>query len=225
MNQLYRKCQSAGIRPQHVAEVGVYLPGQSNVLNFIDAGSRATLVEADPVTCLAIQAYFSHRPDVVLHAVAVADDDGPVELIRREASTFMSRLTGSPAIVNDRYVVRDADRFVVEGIRFSQLDDGTIDLLSVDIEGAEWLVIKHLVSRPAVLSVETHGKFYDNPNLAEILAWTVHNGYAVWFKNDSDTAFLKKDFRPVTFAERTGLRLTEARFALYRRWKRFIHRR
>ena len=43
-----------------------------------------------------------------------------------------------------------------------------IDLLSVDTEGCEWFVLQTLRSRPAVISIETHGGLYLNPHRDEI---------------------------------------------------------
>ncbi len=77
----------------------------------------------------------------------------------------------SPAQVNDDYQIRKEDRFQVGCVRFDEIDDGSIDLLSVDTEGSEWYVLKYLKSRPLVISVETHGKSYLNPFFGEISAW------------------------------------------------------
>jgi len=38
-------------------------------------------------------------------------------------------------------------------------------------------VLKHLVSRPKVISIETHGKYYLNPFLTEITQWMEREGY------------------------------------------------
>jgi hypothetical protein len=42
-------------------------------------------------------------------------------------------------------------------------------LLSVDTEGCEWYALKNLKSRPKVISLETHGKYYTNAYIKEIL--------------------------------------------------------
>lgn len=223
MNRLYQKCQSAGIRPQHVAEVGVYSPELSNVLPYIQAGVRTTLVEADPVLGEKIQARFANQPHVTLHRVAVSDENGTVELVQRGPSTFLSQLAVSPAIVNDGYVLSDEDRFLVKSLKFSEIDDKTIDLLSIDIEGAEWFVVKHLVSRPAVISIETHCKYYRNPYLTEIQNWMVSNNYRPWFMNDCDTVFVRADVLQPRDNDKFRLRLAYLSHHL-KGWKRWFRR-
>lgn len=215
-NSLFRKLKQKGYSPEHVAEVGVYLPETSNVYDFILAGVRCTLVEADPDSSAAIGAHFAGRHNVSLHRMAVYDKGGSLELIRCGASTYAAAIENSPAVVNDRYRLQDADRFVVDAVTFDVIDDGSIDLLSVDIEGGEWFVIKHMVSRPAVISLETHGPRYKNPYMAEIEAWMRSNGYALWYKEKSDSVYLRIGALEVTFFDRIRLFAANARFFLKR---------
>jgi hypothetical protein len=81
--------------------------------------------------------------------------------------------------VNDYFRVNEEDKFVANSIIFSEIDKGTFDLISIDIEGAEWYVIKHMISRPNIISIETHGKFYTNPNIREIKNWMQLNNYTL----------------------------------------------
>ena len=53
---LHRRVRAKGFAPAHVAEVGVFLPEDSNVYGWITSGVRATLVEADPLTVDKIRA-------------------------------------------------------------------------------------------------------------------------------------------------------------------------
>jgi FkbM family methyltransferase len=106
---------------------------------------------------------FREYNNVELLPYAVYDRHGVLELVQRSASTFVSTLPYSPAQINDNYHIQKEDEFTVECRKFDELDDGSIDLLSVDTEGSEWYVVKNLVSRPLIISVETHGKSYLNP--------------------------------------------------------------
>jgi FkbM family methyltransferase len=205
-----------GFLPRHVAEVGVYHPATSNILPYVRQGLRCTLVEPDPRSIAAIKEHFAGLPNVTLHEVAVFDRGGRIELTQRQASTFVSELSASPAIVNDGYQDRAEDRFTVEARTFDQLDDGSIDLLSVDVEGSEWFVVKHMVSRPAVLSLETHGGAYRNPHLGEILRWTRSEGYQVLAKTLADTVFVRPGVVPVTLGDRARLAAMELRLAIRR---------
>ena len=168
---LFSKLKKKKIQLNHVAEVGVYLPQTSNIGAFTKAGIKSTFVEPDPSSIEAIKKYFKNTSNVNIHPVAVFDKSGKVELVQRKASTYLKVLEASPAIINDEYITSDNDTFTVDAVTFDEIDDGSIDLLSIDIEGGEWFVIKHMVSRPLVLSVETHGAMYTNPYIDEIKQW------------------------------------------------------
>ncbi len=217
--RLYVKLKRKQFSPFHVAEVGVYHPETSNVFDFILEGVRATLVEPDPRSIKLIEERFSEQNNVTLHKVAVYEKDGMITLAQREASTFASFLEASPAIINDSYELNESDTFSVEAKRFDSIDDGTIDLLSVDTEGCEWYVIKYLVSRPGVISVETHGGIYTNPNFKAIDAWMRRNDYSVWFKDKSDTVYVRKNVINLNFIDAIELRLTNIFLALRKRKK------
>jgi FkbM family methyltransferase len=213
---IYKRLKNRGIKFNHVCEVGVYLPETSNIINFIKDGIRTTLVEADPDTVERIKEYFSgYNIEVV--PVAVWDTNGVIKLSKAAASTFVTALEASPAIVNDKYQVKEENTFEVPCRIFSEIDDGSIDLLSVDIEGGEWYVIKHLKSRPNVISIETHGKYYTNPFFKEIEDWMQHEGYNTWYKDRSDTVYIKNGFVTSTFGERVTTHLTLSKI----RWKKF----
>ena len=99
--------------------------------------------------------------------------------------------------MNDGYVIAAGRSFTVPAVTFDTIDDGTIDVLAIDIEGGEWFVLRHLVSRPAIISVETHGKRYVNPYRAEIDAWMRAEGYGAWYRDDSDTVYRRGWTAPV----------------------------
>ena len=202
---LFRRVTARGFRPSHVAEVGVWHPETSMVLPYIHDGVRTTLVEPDPDSIVLIKEAFAGRENVTLHPVAACDFSGTVELCKRESSTFVSFLSSSPALVNDDCDISRTETFTAEARLFSEIDDGTIDLLSVDTEGSEWFVVKNLKSRPAVISVETHGGMYRNPYLREIKAWMADNRYRLWYRDKSDSVYVKQDAISVSFWDRLGL--------------------
>lgn len=186
---LYDAVTAAGIPVAHACEVGVYLPDTSNVRRWIERGTRTTLVECDPQVVAQLEARWGTRQTVRIVPRAVADAPGLLTLYRTGASTFGANVPSAPALVNDAYRPAARDAFTVEAVPFDTIDDGTIDVLSIDIEGGEWFVLKHLASRPQVISVETHGKHYVNPYAAEIAAWMAGNGYGAWYRDKSDTVY------------------------------------
>lgn len=201
LREIYKKIKQRNISLNHVCEVGVYLPKTSNVYDFIQDGVRTTLVEADPETNKEINTFFAGK-NYTLFPVAIWDNEGVIKLCKAKASTFVADLTSSPAIENDRYVVEEEDTFEVPCTKFSTIDDGSIEFLSIDIEGSEWYVIKHMVSRPKILSIETHGKYYTNPFMKEIAAWIATNNYSVWYKDSSDTVYVLQDVLTPSFSDK-----------------------
>ncbi len=220
---IFKKLQKKGFKATHVAEIGVWHPETSNIYDYIKLGIRCTLVEPDPHSIELIRTHFSKQNNITLHPVAVYDFNGRIELSQRAASTFVSALSASPALINDEYQVNEDDSFEVEAKTFDKIDDGTIDLLSIDIEGSEWFVIKHMLSRPAVISLETHGAIYLNPHLNQILEWMKRNGYIVWYKDNSDTLFVKPD-RIETDWKDTGNLLLKNLYLLMKRTRKQIKR-
>ena len=53
------------------------------------------------------------------------------------------------------------------------------DVIFIDIEGSEWFVRKNMISRPNVVSIETHGALYVNPFKNEINNWMKAEGYMI----------------------------------------------
>lgn len=216
LKKIYRKLKKRNIIFRHVCEVGVYLPETSNIVDFIKDGVRATLLEADMDKVEKIKSYFKGY-NINIFPVAVWDYNGTIQLSKAAASTFVTELKSSPAIINDKYKINEGDTFEVPCMIFSDIDDGTIDLLSIDIEGSEWYVLKYLKSRPAVISVETHGKYYTNPFITEIQNWMMRENYILWFKDASDTVFVHKNVLVPDMVDKINNRLVEGKLL----WKKF----
>ena len=205
---LLRRLNAKGFRPSHVAEIGVWHPQTSNVYQYIQDGIRTTLVEPDPNSIALIKSQFADYDNVTLYECALCNFSGQVELVQRESSTFVSTLPVSPALVNDDYDIKQTDKFTAEARLFSEIDDGTIDLLSVDTEGSEWFVIKHMLSRPAVISIETHGGMYVNPYIDKLQQWMDDNNYVLWYKDKSDSIFMLRGTIPVSIIDKIRHRIS-----------------
>jgi FkbM family methyltransferase len=218
--RIYRRLSSKGFEPIHAAEVGVHQPEESNLYDYVIQGVRCTLVEPDPASIKAIRERFSRHSNVNLHPVAAYDFNGELNLLQRGPSTYVSELEDSPAVTNDEYTPNPEDTFTVQAVKFNEIDDGTIDLLSVDVEGSEWFVIKHMASRPTVISLETHGAAYTNPYIAEIKEWMATNGYALWYKDKTDSVFVKRGSMRINILDRIRLMATNAFLAIRRTRKR-----
>ena len=218
---LYRKVSSKTIPIQKVCEVGVYLPETSNIIDFIKEGKETILVEPEPNSIQAIKSYFQDYSNVTLIPIAIYKHNGTLTLAKAEASTFVSDLPMSPALINDQYQIDANKNIDVECKVFSDIDEGDIDLLSIDTEGSEWYVLLTMVSRPKIISIETHGKFYINPFLKDIKNWMKENDYQVWFKDNSDTVFCKKGLFNLSLKEKMTLSLAMIN-VWFRRNKKYI---
>lgn len=219
--KLFLKYQEKNLAFRNVCEVGVYFPETSNVLDFIEKGIRTVLVEPDPDSIGRIREAFRDKKNVTLFPVAIYDYHGAVELVRRNASTFVGELPFSPATINDHYTLSNSDTFTVECVVFSEIDTNDFDLLSIDVEGCEWYVLKHMRSRPVVISLETHGKLYTNPFMKEISQWMKENNYKVWYKTMSDSVYCRNDSIEQNVWEKVQLLGMELRIR-FRRLKRFL---
>jgi FkbM family methyltransferase len=203
MNEtLYLKCKRKNYTPAHVCEVGVYYPETSNILGFIKEGIKTTLVEPLPECIELINLYFAEYHNVTLHPYAIADISGEIEMFMHESSSFAANLLSSPALKNDSYDKEKGKRLIVQAKTFNEIDDGSISLISIDAEGSEWYVLKHMVSRPDVISLELKSKHYINPFLKEINSWLDENGYIKWYDERSDSIFIKKGVFDLTNFEK-----------------------
>lgn len=202
---LYQRLKAKGFKPAHVAEIGVWHPQTSNIFQYIQNGIRTTLVEPDPNSIALIKSQFSEYDNVTLFECALCDFSGQVELCQRESSTFVSTLSASPALVNDDCDIEQTEKFTAEARLFSEIDDGSIDLLSVDTEGSEWFVIKHMTSRPVVISIETHGGIYVNPFIDNLQRWMTENDYILWYKDKSDSVFVQSGTISVSLIDKIRL--------------------
>lgn len=199
---LYQRLRKKGFTPKKVAEVGVYYPETSQVYEYILNGTSTILVEADPDIAKIIRNHFSEQTNFVLYENAVYDYDGYIELIRSKASSFVSDIEASPAIINDNIKLDDLQTVKVKALTFDKIDEGDIDLIAIDIEGCEWYVLKYMKSRPTVISIETHGGLYKNPFSANIKNWMKENNYHLWYKTQSDSVFVKKDKIMINLSEK-----------------------
>ena len=220
---LFLKLKKKNLQFKHVAEVGVYLPENSNISAFAKEGIKATFIEPDPNSIEITKKYFKGMNNVTIHPIAIFDKSGSVELVQRKASTYLKMLNASPAIINDEYITNEKDIFTVDAVTFDEIDDGSIDLLSIDIEGGEWFVIKHMVSRPLILSIETHGAMYTNPYLDEIKKWMIENNYIIWYMDSSDTVYVKAGLFNISVLDKLKIIIAKIRLA-YKKNRKAIKR-
>jgi FkbM family methyltransferase len=183
-------------KPNLVCEVGVFTPFYCKSKEFIGRGIETILVEANPLCHELLDKAFGNKKNVKIYKKAISNKNGLVEFYNRggtpDASAFISEIGAPPSIVNDKYIKKEKDKIVCEAITFDSIDPGNIDILFLDIEGAEWFVLEKMNSRPSLISVELSGLKYTNPFKKEIENWMVENDYTIEKEIEGDFIFLRK---------------------------------
>jgi len=181
-------------RPRTVCEVGS--GGCRTVLqveNFLDFAEKLIFVEPNSASFKRLQEQnfngelFINIPKFKLYNAAISNRTGqgkyynwkPTE---ENASGFIEDVV-SPAMYKDGYVPNEF--LMVNFMKFSEIDDGEIDILAVDAEGAEFHVINDMKSRPKIIVLETHTNFAkQSPDFNQINSWMIREGYQS--RNDGD---------------------------------------
>jgi FkbM family methyltransferase len=185
---------AAGVTIRRAAEIGVFKYEVSVIKELADSGVPSDFYEPVPKFCDEIERELKGLANARLHRFALSDSNGSLDLYLAGdvgASTYAANLSASPALLNDNFKPNDRVKVTVECRDFREVDPGDYDLVSLDVEGAEWPIVRRMKSRPSILSIETHFRKYKNPHLAEILAWCTENGYGIWYLTRSDTIFFK----------------------------------
>ena len=175
-------------------EIGVWKPDYLHLKDIINPEIQFILVEANKDCCKELELRYN-LPNFKIYNFAIADQSGSIKLYNRskepDASAFIEGLPYSPATINDHYKINEKDIKICEGITFDKIDPGNIDLLCLDIEGAEWFALKHMKSMPKIITIEMHGVGYKNPYSKEIKDWMSKNKYEPIFYGQNDIFYLR----------------------------------
>ena len=192
--RFFEATKQAGIAIRKAAEIGVFRYDCSVIREFIEAGIECHLYEPVPTFCAEISPHLQPYPQSRLFPFALSDRNATIQLYLAGdsgASTYAANQNVSPAILNDNFQPDTSLQVSVQCRDIREVDPGDYDLISIDVEGAEWPIIANLLSRPLILAIETHYRHYKNPYLNEISAWTKTQGYHIWYMDDSDTIFFR----------------------------------
>lgn len=195
MINLYQLSQAMGTHPRTVCEIGVNAPDKCSLADF-HGKARMILVEPLPWLADQLKAAF---PFSDVHTCAIGAERGTANLYDRGEGSWIDQVPqGGAPDEHPKHSNMKREKFNAGFIRqvevklASDIDDGTIDILAVDVEGAEWLVLQNLVSRPKILRVETHFTHsgYHNPHYETIMEWARMNGYTMVAQDVSDSLFI-----------------------------------
>lgn len=197
MINLHFICKQLAISCDRIVEIGANHPRLTHLLPFLKEQNfqSAVLVEAIPSRAQLLRRFFTSDSRIKVLCAAICDVNAEVELYHRGGTTFLTHLPTSPALASEFTPNSKSVKITSNGMTFDRIDDGQIDVLAADIEGAEWYVLKNMISRPKLVCLETHspsGK-YLNPFLDEINTWMHDNAYHIVRQDHSDTVWIRKD--------------------------------
>lgn len=138
---------------------------------FRNYARRTILIEPDPAMASAAQ---KDNPWAEVRQVAIGPEKGYANLRKLGGSSYIKGIKWAPAFDACPEKARRAGKVGVSVVPFSEVDDGEIDLISLDCEGSEWFVIQNMVSRPRFLQIELNA---NNPWFQQIESWLSENGY------------------------------------------------
>lgn len=179
--------KGSGVEVRHAVEVGAFSMEFCNLGHYLlDPKVRVQLFEPMPERFASLSKETAGLEHVTCHNVAIMDEDGPVVMRNMWAGSHVVGVA-APEVVNKGtktaafYRGKKIEEVTVEGRIFTPFDDGTIDVLTLDSEGCEWFVLKHMRSLPKWISIEMGDSKnpYKNPNSAEIHQWMEKNRYRV----------------------------------------------
>jgi FkbM family methyltransferase len=180
-------------QPETICEIGVFMPNSVQCKDLINDAKRVLLVEANPSCVTELKKIYTKSNTEIINK-AIADSNGYIKLYKRnneDASAFIESVPFSPLIINDNFEPNE-NYITCESITFDKIDPNNIDILFLDIEGAEWFALKHMKSRPKIITVEMYGGGYVNPYSKEIKNWMDLNHYEPVCYGHNDLIFKKK---------------------------------
>jgi FkbM family methyltransferase len=156
---------------------------------FAGRGARVEAYEPNPDAFAVLERATAGLPGVRLHPVAVGDADGEAQLYRHhdyrpedfdhlESSSLIAEKGNVDAARAVTVPVRDVAQVVAEA-------DAPVDLMKIDVEGAEYAILRRLIlsgaiDRVARVAVETHADRIESlrPAHAEIESLIAERGLA-----------------------------------------------
>ena len=162
--QVFRDCV-AQLRPGHIAiDLGANVGSITEEM--AATGATVHAFEPDPETFLHLSARFASHENVILHNAAVGGRDDTVTLYRpaswqdEDLRRSASKAISVSEMAAQRGFTPSGDVDLIDFARFIKTLDADVQLIKMDIEGAEWEVLEALETRAPgsyqAMFVETH---------------------------------------------------------------------
>ncbi len=133
---------------------------------FVGKCDRLLLVE--PEVHMASEAERVLRTPVL--RVAIGERAGKQTMRYNNGSSYLEG-TWAPTPTGEK-------TFEVDVVTFDKIDDGQIDILNLDCEGAEWAALSRMKSEPKLLAIENCD---DSPHYDDINQWLKEHKYKMRF--------------------------------------------
>jgi len=189
--------------PKHGVECGAWFPAYVRLKPYAKhAQFKLLLIEPQPSPATELERAFSKYSNVSVLRKAIHPTEKSVvldipwhsKLGKYPSSCAYVQGTESPLLSSRGPSWKIWDRVTAAAVPFSSVDDGTFDVAVLDMEGAEWLALQDMVSRPKIIAVEFYSvSGYVNPHRDEIMAWMDANGYVLTAAIEEDAFFLRMD--------------------------------
>lgn len=123
-------------------------------------------------------------------------------LLRKEAvwiENTQLNFTGSGSMSSRIGETQEIDTKIVKAIRLKDLLVETVDFLKIDIEGAEYTVLKDIqenLTQVKNMFIEYHGSFKQTQELTDMLSWITKKGFSYYIKEAAPvypTPFLRNN--------------------------------
>jgi len=181
---LYDYCKEQEIEVKLACEVGFWRLADSQIKEFIEAGTECMII--DVLHCDIGDLDKVH----FFHTAIDYQKRDSVVFVKYGASTYKRGIL-SPAIINKDHKYKESDLCLYASNTFDEFDTGTIDIISIDIEGMEWAVLCNMKSLPKIIEIEMQWKKYINPYYNTIKHWMGINGYKLLEHDKSDHIYLR----------------------------------
>lgn len=176
-------------------EIGVNTPEHSKALKKATDIDKVILIEANPHCYQRLVKATSGKSNVSCYNVAIVDSnetESKLKVSSKYAQTgYIHYLPSSPH--KNRHEKEPKKEIKVKACRFTEFTRFKPDVLYLDIEGAEWFVIKYLRHLPQVIQIEMYGSKsgYVNPYYKNIMIELIKLGYILTDIKHSDYVFNK----------------------------------
>lgn len=190
---VYEICKRLRLFPFHIVQIGAANSGEFEFMDFIKMGSKAILFEPHPTFYKELIDKWGKIDNITIYDIGIYNQVGKFKFYEKWASSCLEECSKIPLILHYDQKFDENNIFFANCALFSGFDEGNIDLLLIDSNGAEWYCLEKLISRPTIICIETHYIYrnYVNPYIQKIDAWMVLNDYIIYAKNESDTVFLR----------------------------------